>query len=53
MRKDEGGQGGTIINISSAAAIVKIAILPIYCGTKSAVLHFGRSISVMLVIKYM
>ncbi|CAH0720421.1 unnamed protein product, partial [Brenthis ino] len=45
MRKDEGGQGGTIINISSSAAIVRVSIIPIYCGTKSAVLHFGRSIS--------
>ncbi|CAH2236022.1 15-hydroxyprostaglandin dehydrogenase [NAD(+)]-like [Pararge aegeria] len=45
MHKDEGGFGGSIINIASTAAIVKMDILPIYCGSKAAVLHFSRSIS--------
>ncbi|CAH2236021.1 15-hydroxyprostaglandin dehydrogenase [NAD(+)]-like [Pararge aegeria] len=45
MRKDEGGLGGSIINISSTAALVKLDILPVYCGSKAAVLHFSRSIS--------
>ncbi|XP_063894860.1 15-hydroxyprostaglandin dehydrogenase [NAD(+)]-like [Helicoverpa armigera] len=45
MRKDEGGAGGTIINISSVAAISKNPALPIYFGSKMAVLHFGQCIA--------
>ncbi|KAI5637587.1 short chain dehydrogenase domain-containing protein [Phthorimaea operculella] len=45
MRKDEGGAGGTIINISSTAGVVTFKNLPIYCGSKTAVLHFSSSIS--------
>ncbi|XP_045774814.1 15-hydroxyprostaglandin dehydrogenase [NAD(+)]-like [Maniola jurtina] len=45
MRIVEGGSGGTIINVSSVAAIVKADFLPVYCASKAAVLHFGRSIS--------
>ncbi|XP_050665823.1 15-hydroxyprostaglandin dehydrogenase [NAD(+)]-like isoform X2 [Leptidea sinapis] len=45
MRKDEGGAGGTIINISSVAAIFRIPHLPIYCGTKIAVLHFSQCLA--------
>lgn len=47
MRKDEGGLGGTIINVSSTAALVhNLDILPVYSGSKAAVLHFSRSLSV-------
>ncbi|XP_050665834.1 15-hydroxyprostaglandin dehydrogenase [NAD(+)]-like [Leptidea sinapis] len=46
MRKDKGGAGGTIINISSIAALYKYPNLPIYCGAKMAVLHFGQTLSV-------
>ncbi|KAL0821472.1 hypothetical protein ABMA28_004942 [Loxostege sticticalis] len=45
MRKDEGGNGGTIVNISSAAGVEKVHILPIYCGSKAAVLHFSITLA--------
>ncbi|CAG9564968.1 unnamed protein product [Danaus chrysippus] len=45
MRKDEGGAGGTIINISSAAALIPMPMLPIYSGSKAAVLQLSRSIA--------
>ncbi|XP_050665835.1 15-hydroxyprostaglandin dehydrogenase [NAD(+)]-like [Leptidea sinapis] len=45
MRKDKGGTGGTIINISSIAALCKYPIYPTYCGSKIAVLHFGQTLS--------
>ncbi|KAI5638524.1 short chain dehydrogenase domain-containing protein [Phthorimaea operculella] len=40
MRKDHGGKGGTIINISSIAGLFLCKVLPIYAATKSAVLQF-------------
>ncbi|KAJ8718414.1 hypothetical protein PYW08_002651 [Mythimna loreyi] len=46
MRKDEGGLGGTIINISSTAALTKFQAFPIYSGSKMAVLHFSQSLAV-------
>ncbi|KAJ8714491.1 hypothetical protein PYW07_002716 [Mythimna separata] len=45
MRKDEGGAGGTIINISSTAALVKLPFVPIYEGSKIAVLHFSQCLA--------
>lgn len=45
MRKDEGGAGGSIINISSTAALTKFPFIPIYNGSKMAVLHFSQCIS--------
>ncbi|KAJ0172767.1 hypothetical protein K1T71_011906 [Dendrolimus kikuchii] len=45
MNKANGGAGGTIINISSIAAIAKGPLLPIYAGSKMAVLHFSQSIA--------
>ncbi|KAJ0172862.1 hypothetical protein K1T71_011038 [Dendrolimus kikuchii] len=45
MSKAEGGAGGTIINISSLAALMKVSFLPIYSGSKMAVLHFSQSIA--------
>ncbi|XP_061383371.1 15-hydroxyprostaglandin dehydrogenase [NAD(+)]-like [Danaus plexippus] len=44
MRKDEGGKGGVIVNISSIAALLQDEFLPIYYGTKSAVLQFSNCI---------
>ncbi|XP_063822234.1 15-hydroxyprostaglandin dehydrogenase [NAD(+)]-like [Ostrinia nubilalis] len=41
MRKDHGGTGGTIINISSIGALFQDQCLPIYHATKSAVLQFS------------
>ncbi|KPJ17679.1 Alcohol dehydrogenase 1 [Papilio machaon] len=45
MRKDEGGEGGTIVNISSTAGLCKYTFLPIYGGSKGAVLHFSQSLA--------
>ncbi|XP_034834947.1 15-hydroxyprostaglandin dehydrogenase [NAD(+)]-like [Maniola hyperantus] len=46
MRTDQGGSGGTIINISSGAGIAKFSIVPMYCGSKAAILQFGRSLAI-------
>ncbi|KAJ2952256.1 hypothetical protein O0L34_g4532 [Tuta absoluta] len=40
MRKDHSGKGGTVVNISSIAAIYRCIVTPIYGATKSAVLQF-------------
>ncbi|KAJ2952589.1 hypothetical protein O0L34_g6912 [Tuta absoluta] len=40
MRKDHGGKGGAIINISSIAGLFNCKVLPVYAATKSAVLQF-------------
>ncbi|KPJ01719.1 15-hydroxyprostaglandin dehydrogenase [NAD+] [Papilio xuthus] len=42
MRKDRGGKGGTIINISSIVGLMQTPLLPIYSATKSAVLQFSN-----------
>ncbi|XP_028178054.1 15-hydroxyprostaglandin dehydrogenase [NAD(+)]-like [Ostrinia furnacalis] len=44
MRKDEGGSGGTIINISSVAGLCQDPVMPVYWATKSAVLQFSNCI---------
>ncbi|CAG5012038.1 unnamed protein product [Parnassius apollo] len=46
MRKDRGGKGGTIINISSIVALAQTSILPIYSATKSAVLQFSNCLGI-------
>lgn len=46
MRKDYGGRGGTILNISSVVALIPGIVLPIYSATKSAVLQFSTSLGV-------
>ncbi|CAK1555890.1 unnamed protein product [Leptosia nina] len=45
MRTDKGGAGGTIINIASTAALYKFKTMPIYCGSKMAVLHFSQTLA--------
>ncbi|BFZ06976.1 hypothetical protein BsWGS_10015 [Bradybaena similaris] len=45
MRKDKGGQGGRIINISSMAGLEDYYFIPIYCGTKHAVRSFTSSLA--------
>ncbi|CAG9789772.1 unnamed protein product [Diatraea saccharalis] len=49
MRKDDpslnAGRGGTIINISSVAAILKSPFTPIYSGCKAAVMHFSQTLA--------
>ncbi|XP_063620120.1 15-hydroxyprostaglandin dehydrogenase [NAD(+)]-like [Cydia splendana] len=44
MRVDEGGRGGTIINVSSTAALKQTSLMPVYFGTKAAVLQFSNCI---------
>jgi len=44
MRKDKGMQGGTIVNIASVAALGAHFWIPVYAGTKHAVLGFTRSL---------
>ncbi|XP_026741210.1 15-hydroxyprostaglandin dehydrogenase [NAD(+)]-like [Trichoplusia ni] len=46
MRKDDGGAGGTIINIASTAALTAFECLPVYKGSKSAVLNFSQCIAI-------
>uniref|UniRef100_A0A0B7B7W6 15-hydroxyprostaglandin dehydrogenase [NAD(+)] n=1 Tax=Arion vulgaris TaxID=1028688 RepID=A0A0B7B7W6_9EUPU len=45
MRKDKGGRGGRIINISSTAGLGDYYIFPVYCGIKHAVRSFTSAIS--------
>nr|QLI62149.1 alcohol dehydrogenase 8 [Streltzoviella insularis] len=42
MRRDRGGKGGTIINISSIVALMQFSSLSVYSGTKSAVQQFSN-----------
>ncbi|XP_073944310.1 15-hydroxyprostaglandin dehydrogenase [NAD(+)]-like [Choristoneura fumiferana] len=44
MRKDDGGKGGTVINIASIAGLCQMSIMPIYWATKSAVIQFSNCI---------
>ncbi|XP_075970064.1 15-hydroxyprostaglandin dehydrogenase [NAD(+)]-like [Anticarsia gemmatalis] len=45
MRKDKGGKGGTVINVSSVAALVKFSpLLFVYAATKFAVMRFSNCI---------
>ncbi|XP_045445800.1 alcohol dehydrogenase-related 31 kDa protein-like [Melitaea cinxia] len=44
MRKDEGGKGGVVLNVSSISALYQTHSFPIYNGTKSAVLQFSNCI---------
>ncbi|XP_022294483.1 15-hydroxyprostaglandin dehydrogenase [NAD(+)]-like [Crassostrea virginica] len=45
MRKDKGGNGGTIINVSSVAGLVPIPFIPIYCATKSGVISYTKTLA--------
>lgn len=47
MRLDNGGKGGTIINISSIGSLCQVSpALFVYLGTKSAVMQFSNCIGV-------
>lgn len=48
MRKDHGGKGGTIVNISSIVGLINPALLPVYGATKSAVLQFSTCLGVSI-----
>lgn len=45
MRKDVGGHGGLIINIASVSAFRPYFLIPVYAGTKHAILGFTRSLA--------
>ncbi|KAJ0172766.1 hypothetical protein K1T71_011905 [Dendrolimus kikuchii] len=45
MTKADGGAGGTIINMSSAAALGRGPLVPVYSGSKMAILHFSQNIA--------
>ncbi|XP_047988189.1 15-hydroxyprostaglandin dehydrogenase [NAD(+)]-like [Leguminivora glycinivorella] len=44
MRTDEGGKGGTVINIASVAGLCQFSLMPIYWATKAAVIQFSNCI---------
>lgn len=44
MRKDKGGNGGTIINLSSIYGIITDQFFPIYQASKFAVMAFTKSL---------
>lgn len=50
MRKDCGGKGGVIVNISSIAGLQAVSQLPVYSTTKHAVVSFSRSFAVSIKI---
>lgn len=53
MRVDKGGKGGTIINVSSIVALShEIGLLPVYAGTKSAILQFSCRLGVSLQMNF-
>ncbi|XP_013190054.1 15-hydroxyprostaglandin dehydrogenase [NAD(+)] [Amyelois transitella] len=43
MGKDNGGNGGTVLNISSLLALKQHPHLPVYAATKTAVLYFSNA----------
>ena len=49
MRKDKGGEGGTIINIASVSALSLLSPNAfVYGATKAGVLHFTTSVGVII-----
>ncbi|KAM3960577.1 15-hydroxyprostaglandin dehydrogenase [NAD(+)]-like [Aphomia sociella] len=44
MRKDKGGEGGTIINLSSIYGYRRDQFLPVYKATKHAIMGFSRTL---------
>lgn len=51
MRKDCGGKGGVVVNISSVAGLRAVSQLPVYSATKHAVVSFSRSFAVSIYIQ--
>lgn len=51
MRKDSGGKGGVIVNISSIAGLQAVSQLPVYSTTKHAIVSFSRSFAVSIYMK--
>jgi 15-hydroxyprostaglandin dehydrogenase (NAD) len=46
MGKDEGGNGGVVVNISSIAGLGPYAGTPVYVATKHAIIGLSRSFGV-------
>lgn len=46
MGKHKSGHGGTIVNVSSHAALINTPILPVYAATKQAVINFTTNLRV-------
>ncbi|CAH1772276.1 unnamed protein product, partial [Owenia fusiformis] len=44
MRKDNGGNGGVIINIASMTGLIPLFTIPVYTATKHGVVGFSRAI---------
>lgn len=51
MGKHKGGNGGTIINISSMAGLTPVIYYPLYAATKHAIVGFTSSLAVKLALK--
>ncbi|GFO23510.1 15-hydroxyprostaglandin dehydrogenase [NAD(+)] [Plakobranchus ocellatus] len=47
MRKDKGGKGGRIINMSSVAGFYNVFNLPAYCATKQGIRSYTKSLSLV------
>lgn len=45
LRTDKGGNGGVIVNISSAAGLTQNPMSPVYCASKSGILVFSKSLA--------
>ncbi|XP_046574396.1 15-hydroxyprostaglandin dehydrogenase [NAD(+)]-like isoform X1 [Haliotis rubra] len=43
LRRDKGGNGGLVINVSSAAGLTPVYITPVYAASKFGVVGFTRS----------
>lgn len=50
MRKDNGGNGGTIINMASIAAFNVVPHCPVYNATKSGILSFSICLGVSILV---
>lgn len=48
MRRDSGGKGGVVLNVSSIAGLCALPKFPVYSTTKHAVVNFSRSFAVCI-----
>lgn len=46
MRRDKGGNGGIVVNVSSVAGLDPIHLMPVYSASKEAIVAFTRAFSV-------
>lgn len=51
MRRDTGGNGGILVNVSQHVDIRNTAQLPVYNATKHAVIGLSQSLSVIIYTK--